>query len=138
MNSWVKPEKQAIFIAESTKKQFLLTNSGVITSILGVAGPELHSCSTEPVNFFGAQFSLGRGGTILVWGAQAVIWGEHGHGMPSGGAGPVAHAASRVTFHGYFKSTSTKQYTYKVYDISRQIPLFMVVTPCCKYSKNNV
>ena len=35
-------------------------------SILGVSGLELHSSSTESVNFFGAQFLL----------AQAVIWGS--------------------------------------------------------------
>ena len=84
MNSGVKPQKQSVFIAKSTKKQFLLTNSGVITSILGVSGLELHSSSTKPVNFFGAQLSLGGaqfsrggGGTILVWGARprnAHLW----------------------------------------------------------------
>ena len=60
MNSWVKPQKQTVFIAKSTKKQFLHTNSGVITNILGVSGLELHSSSTEPVNFIGAQSLLGE------------------------------------------------------------------------------
>ena len=56
----MKPQKQTVPIAKSTKKQFLLTNSGVIIiSILGVSGLELHSSSTVPVNFFGAQSSLG-------------------------------------------------------------------------------
>ena len=35
-------------------------SSWVITSILGVSGLELHSSSTEPVNFIGAQSSLGE------------------------------------------------------------------------------
>ena len=59
MNSGVKPHNQMVFIAKSTKKQFLLTNSGVISSILGVSGLELHSSSTEPVNFFGHIPNLG-------------------------------------------------------------------------------
>ena len=54
----------------------------------------------------------------------------------------LAHAASHVTFYGYFESTSTEQYSTKFFRslgfISRQIPLFMVVTPCCKFSKNDV
>ena len=58
MNSGVKPQKQTVFIAKSTKIQFLLTNCGDITSSLGVSGLELHSSSTKPVNFFGAQSSL--------------------------------------------------------------------------------
>ena len=56
-NSGVKPQKR-VFIAQSPKKQFLLRNSEVITSILGVSGLELHYSGTEPVTFFG--------GTILV------------------------------------------------------------------------
>ena len=58
MNSGVKPQKQTVFITKSTTKQFLLTNSGVINSILGVSGLELLSSSIKPVNFFGAQSSL--------------------------------------------------------------------------------
>ena len=50
------------------------------------------------------------------------------------------HVASRVTFHGCFGSTSTKQYCTKFMRsegfISRQIPLFMVVTRSCNYSKH--
>ena len=84
-NSGVKPQKKRIFITKSAKKQCLLTNSGVITSILGVSGLELHFSVTEPVTFFWAQSSLG--GHSFVWGAQAVIWGGYGPGMhlvPSG------------------------------------------------------
>ena len=40
-------------------------NSGVITSILGVSGLELHSRSAEPVTFFGAQSPLGRHSSCL-------------------------------------------------------------------------
>ena len=75
MNSLVQPHKQTIFIAKSTKKQFLLTNSGLINSILGVSGLELHSSRTEPVNFFEAQSSL-REAQFSFWDAQAVIWRE--------------------------------------------------------------
>ena len=49
------------------KNSFCLRMLGVITSILGVSGLKLHFSGTEPVSFFG--------GTILAWGAQAVIWG---------------------------------------------------------------
>ena len=73
MNSGVNPQKQTVFIAKSTKKHFLFTNSEVITSILGVSGLELHSSSTEPVNFFGAQSSIG-GAQFSLGGVQAVIW----------------------------------------------------------------
>ena len=62
----MKPQKR-VFFRKSAKKQFLLTNSGVITSILGVSGVELHSSGTKPVTFFRTQSSLE--------GAQAVIWG---------------------------------------------------------------
>ena len=47
MKSGVKPLKQTVFVAKSTKKQFLLTNSGVLTSILRVSGLELHSSNTK-------------------------------------------------------------------------------------------
>ena len=47
------------YLLQNLQKTALLTNSGVITSILGVSGLQLHSSSTEPVNFFGAQSSLG-------------------------------------------------------------------------------
>ena len=42
-----------------TKKQFLLANSRAISTNLGILGLDLHSSSPEPVNFFGAQSSLG-------------------------------------------------------------------------------
>ena len=44
--------------AESAKERFLLTNSGVMITILVVSSLELHSNGTEPVTFFGAQSSL--------------------------------------------------------------------------------
>ena len=80
----MKPQKK-VYIAESAKKQFLLTNSGVITSILGVSGLELLSSGTEPVTFFGAQSSLWEHnsrlrGTSSDFGA----WPR----MPPSGAGP--------------------------------------------------
>ena len=54
MDFEVRPQKKTGLIAKSAKKQFLLTNFGVTTSILGVSGLELHSSGTEPVTFFGA------------------------------------------------------------------------------------
>ena len=54
-----KPQRKRVSITKSAKKQFLLTNSRVITGIFGVSGLELHSSGTEPVTFFGAQSSLG-------------------------------------------------------------------------------
>ena len=78
MKSGVKPQKQTVFIAKSTKKRFLLTNSGLITSSLGVSGFEMHSSSTEPVNFLGAQSSL-RGAQFSC-GAQ-FSFGRHGPRM---------------------------------------------------------
>ena len=66
MNHGMEPQKQMVFIAKSTKNQSLLTNSGVITSIVGVSGIELHSSITEPVNF--------KGGTILAWGGTILVW----------------------------------------------------------------
>ena len=43
-----------------TKKQFLLTNSRAISTILRVSDLDLHSSSPELINFFGAQSSLGE------------------------------------------------------------------------------
>ena len=48
-------------------------NTGLMTNILGVSGPELPPRGTEPVTFFGVQSSLGG----------------HGPEMPPRGAGPV-------------------------------------------------
>ena len=51
----MRNHKKRIFIAKPAKKQLLLTNSGVTTSILEVTGLELLSSDTEPVTFFGAH-----------------------------------------------------------------------------------
>ena len=69
------------------KRHFLLTNSGVITSILGVSGLKLHSSGNELVTFFGAQSSL-WGAQFSFGGVQAVIWGGTATKCPRG-AGPV-------------------------------------------------
>ena len=87
MNYGVKPQKQTVFVAKSTKKHFLLTNSGVITSILGVSGLELLSSSSEPVNFFEAQSSIGGHNSRL--GGHEQWFGGHSPRMPSRGAGPA-------------------------------------------------
>ena len=80
-NSGVKPQKKRVFITKSAKKQFLLTNSGVITSILGVSGLELHFSGTEPVTFFGAQ--------ILFGGLKQWFGGARPQNAPRG-VGPAA------------------------------------------------
>ena len=78
MKSCLSPQKLR-------KKQFLLTNSRAVNTILGVFGLDLHSSSPEPVNFFGAQSSLG-GGNFLLGGASSHL-GGHGPGMHPRGAG---------------------------------------------------
>ena len=85
------------------KKKFLLTNSGLINSILGVSGLELHSSRTEPVNFFEAQSSL-REAQFSFWDAQAVIWGGHGLGIPPRGARTRWRKAFQVWMGGTFDS----------------------------------
>ena len=77
-----------VFVEKSAKKQVLLTNSGVIISILEISGLELHSSGTEPVTFF--RHNPRSVGTILVWGAQAVIWGSMAPECRPRGAGPAA------------------------------------------------
>ena len=69
--SGVKPQKKRTFNAKSAKKQFLLTNSWMATSILGVSGLDLHSSGTKPL--FVAKSSLGVE-QFSFGGAQAVIW----------------------------------------------------------------
>ena len=49
-------------------------------------GLELHSSSSEPVNFFEAQSSLG-GGHNFHLGGHKQSFGGHGPGMPPRGAG---------------------------------------------------
>ena len=67
-----------------TKMQFLLTNSGAVNTNLGILGLDLHSSSLEPVNFLGAQSSLGG----------------HDPGMPPRGAGPGSKQFDRALgFH---------------------------------------
>ena len=53
---------------------------GVITSILGVSGLELHFSGTEHVTFFWAQSSLGGNNSCLE-GTSSEL-GRHGPGMP--------------------------------------------------------
>ena len=76
-NPWMRPQRQSVFIAKSTKKHLLPTNSRVITSILASnctpIAPSLLISSGHKPRLGGAQFSFG--------GAQKVIWG-HSPGMP--------------------------------------------------------
>ena len=51
-------KQKKVFTAESAKERFLLTNSGMMISYLGVSSLELHSSGTEHVTFFEAQSSL--------------------------------------------------------------------------------
>ena len=88
MNSGVKTKKkkkEKAFYAKSAKKQFLLTNFGVITSNLGVSGLELLQVAPSLILYLGHNPRFR--GTILVWGAQAVIWGARPRNAPRG-AGP--------------------------------------------------
>ena len=57
--SGVEPQKNG-YLLQNLRKQFLLTNSGVLTSILRVSCFELHSSGIEPLTFFGGQSLLGR------------------------------------------------------------------------------
>ena len=79
----VKTKKKKVFIAKSAKKQFLLSNFGVMTNISGVLGLKLLSSGTEPVTFFGEQSSL-EGAQFSFEGAQAVIWGARSRNVPRG------------------------------------------------------
>ena len=87
-NFGVKPQKNL------PKKQFLLTNSEVITIILEVSGLEVHSSGTEPVTFFGAQSSLGGHNSRLGGGAQ-FSFGRGGTSSDLGWHGlGISHVAS--------------------------------------------
>ena len=72
--SYMNSGKTISVYSKTTKKQFLLTDSRAITTILGVSSLNLPSCCTEPVNFFRAESSLGVE-QFSFGGAQAVIWG---------------------------------------------------------------
>ena len=65
--------KKRVFITKSAKN-FLITNSGVITCIVGVSALELQFSGTSLLLSLGHNPRLG--GTILVWGVYAVIWGS--------------------------------------------------------------
>ena len=65
IKSGVSPQKLQKYVQENTN--------------LGVSGLDLHSNSPKPVNFFGAQSSLG---------GPKQSFGGHGPGMPPRGAGP--------------------------------------------------
>ena len=66
-----------------------ITKMRAVSTNLGVSGLDLHSNSPEPVNFFGAQSSLGGGGhNFRLGGAQAVIWGGTAPECTPPGAGP--------------------------------------------------
>ena len=71
---WREDQKKKSSSRNLLKKRFLSTNTGLMTSILGVSGPELHSSGTESVTSFGAQSSLG--GTFLVLGGTSSDLGD--------------------------------------------------------------
>ena len=58
-----------------------ITKIREVNTNLGVSGLDLHFISHEPVNFFGAQSSLG-GAQFSFGGAQAVIWGARPRNAP--------------------------------------------------------
>ena len=115
------------------KKQFLFTNSGLINSILGVSGLELHSSRTEPVNFFEEQSSL-REAQFSFWDAQAVIWGGgHGLGIPPRGARPRWRKAFQVWMGGIFDSCAeipplwTTKFHYSIVTLTRITIAFIII-----------
>ena len=63
-------------------------NTGLMTSILGISGPELHSFGTEAVTFFGAHSSLGRA-HFSFGGGTSSDFGVHDPEMLPRSAGPV-------------------------------------------------
>ena len=68
---WGGTTKQKGLYCKIYENQFLLTNSGVTTSIL-ISGIELHSSGTELVTFFGARSLLGGHNSCLgAWNASA-------------------------------------------------------------------
>ena len=70
-----------------TKKQFLLANSRAVKTNLIVLGLDSHSSNPEPVNFFGAQFSL-EGHNFHLGGTSSHLEG-HGPGIPPCSVGPA-------------------------------------------------
>ena len=72
--------KNGSLLQNLRKNSSWLTNSRVITSILEVSGLELHSSGTEPVTFFGGQFSLG--GAQFSFGGHKQWFGGRGPRLP--------------------------------------------------------
>ena len=100
INCWVKPQKQTVFVAKSTKKQLLLTNSEVVTSILGQAS----NCTPVAFSLLTSLDHNPRlGGTIPVGeGVQAVLWGVLlGRGMP-----PMVPGLKRSIFFRHLRNYS--------------------------------
>ena len=65
-----------------------MTKIRAVNTNLGVLGLDLHSNSPKPLNFFGAQSSLG--GAQFSFGGHKQSFGGHGPGMSPSGAGPDA------------------------------------------------
>ena len=89
-------DKKQVFTTESAKNRSLLTDSGLMVSILGVSGLELYSSGSEPITIFRAQ-SLLEGQNSRLGGAQAVMWGGHGPGVL-----PPWHQACYRLFGNFF------------------------------------
>ena len=62
-------QKQVIFKKKRSSKRHEIRCQSTKNTNLGL---DLHSSSSEPVNFFGAQSSLG-GDTVFVWGCTAPV-----------------------------------------------------------------
>ena len=118
--------KKRCFITKSAKKQFLLTNSEMITSILRVSGIELHSSGTDPVTFFGAQSSLVGHNSRL--GGTSSDLGEHSPGMP-----PWRRACCKFTaiYRTVTIAFSLKRYCMKSV-LLKKWELFEVIKRCPK------
>ena len=72
-NFGVKPQKKGSLLQNLQKKQFLLTNFGVIT----IRESQASNCtSVAPSLLLSLKSNPCLGGIVLVWWAQAVIWGS--------------------------------------------------------------
>ena len=112
-------------MCESTKneKQFLLTNSRAISTNLGVLGLGFHSIIAPRLLIFQ--------GTILAWGAQAVIGGARPRNAPTG-AGPTLMGT-----RGWFQRSGSSSFEFLLAEgdsVERSDPFSLQGTFCFQLS----
>ena len=113
-----------------------------VNTNLRVLGLDLHSNCPEPVNFFGAQSSLGEE-KFSFGGAQAVIWGKHGPRMPPRGAGSGQGPRAQTFFglHLHLAGKHGKNPKVPVAQLNanpaRAITWFVGVTIYCTFFNND-